>query len=775
MKYIYSFIENRLLAITKSPYKSLGIATLIILSMSMGLSNLKMETDYNIFFSPNDEMVQQFERFQKEYGREDSVYLMVDTKKSNGVFTDESLLLIFEMEKEIKSWQYIERVNSLINYPLVTNIDGGLSIGTGLSYHEGNIQHERPIQSLINSIGKDDSAVGRIISKSGDKTGIWVSLHLDSKYREDSSEHVYRSANGYLKRLRKNYPEFGFYMTGSVALDEAFAEANQKDLMTLFPAAFIAMILLAGILSKSFLIMITSLICGIGSVLISLGFSGHAGIPLSSVSVSSPTIVMILTIAQIVHLFIAYGNEQGDLGIEVRISNSIKRILLPSILSTLTTFTGLIMLTVSPIPPFKHLGIIAGMGILISWPLPILIGSVLLRFRNPATQSRPLIQGIINKIAISFRTGNLEKTGFSLLLISLVMSCGIVMNKLDDNYVTYFDESFSFRTDTDKIANGLSGIYFLEYDLVSKSGDIHTVEYIQSLHDLRNYIMGLNGVVTVDSFDGPISKVEASLNETATSQLIPTNRNAVERNRVLYEMAVPSDYDLRNRIADDQGSTRLTVYLSNISINEITTTDIDIQKFMNKHHYWMHNSTKATGVSVLFSVLGKNNIQAMLIGTFILFSAVSILMLVIFRDWRIGLVASLGNIIPATLTLGIWGFFVGEIGLASAAVATVTLGIVVDDTMHLAYRYKSELIDGKTPHAAMEIAIEKVGSALGTSTIILGLGFVCLAFSGFTVNASLGLMVAMTVLIAGVFDLICLPVCMLRLSQKNNQFPNQTS
>lgn len=759
----YKYYEYSVIFIVRRPFMAFILGLLLIALTIPGLGRLKMETDYTIFFNKNDPMVVNFNKFQSQYGREDSVYLMVDTKKENGVFEDKSLVLINHMVEKIHTWPFISRINALSDYPLVRVVDNDLTIGPGFHIENDAVIYEQNKKEIIDKFLTEDAALGRLISKNGQKAGIWVVLNLDQQRREDSSEQIYRSAAVLLEKLGLKYPEYAFFMTGSVALDEAFAKANQQDLMTLFPIALLIMLILSAVLMRSILCAIAALLSVSGAILGSLSFAGFAGIPLSSVSVSSPTIVMILTFAQIVHLFVAYHNAAPTDSRRERVEASVRKILLPSSLTSLTTFLGLMTLLASPIPPFQHLGAIAGFGVLFAFVLTILLGSPLLMLYKPNQKNKLLLlQPMMTWWANQINKKTVKQFLTPVLFLCIGISSFLWINELNDNYVEYFDETFEFRRDTDQIEKGLSGIYSLEYDLPAKNKDVFSIDYLEKLKTLKNKISSMPGVTTIDTMFDSISRVEAALNPSSGENLpVPLSRDDAERNSTLFEMSVPADFDFRNRVNDTLSSSRLTVYLSNISIKEINSLDIEIQKLFRADNYW-HRNTQATGVSILFSSLGLKNIQAMLSGTALLFLASMILMFIIFKSFWTALVATLGNIIPATMTLGLWGIFVGELGLASAAVATVTLGIVIDDTIHLSHHFQREISKGKKAEHAMQLAISQTGSALLTSTIILMVGFLLLIFSGFELNASLGSMVATTVIIAALFDLYILPILLVK-------------
>ena len=172
----------------------------------------------------------------------------------------------------------------------------------------------------------------------------------------------------------------------------------------------------------------------------------------------------------------------------------------------------------------------------------------------------------------------------------------------------------------------------------------------------------------------------------------------------------------------------------------------------------------------------------MLWGTLVAVVVISMTLMLSLGSWRLGLLSLIPNSLPALITFGIWGLFVSEVNMGSAAVFSITLGIVVDDTVH----FLSKFLRARREHAldlydAIHYAFTHVGAALLTTTIVLAGGFLILAVSDFAVNASLGIMVALTIVLALVYDFLFLPALLVfadkwlhKTSQTNeNSAPQQ--
>jgi predicted RND superfamily exporter protein len=146
---------------------------------------------------------------------------------------------------------------------------------------------------------------------------------------------------------------------------------------------------------------------------------------------------------------------------------------------------------------------------------------------------------------------------------------------------------------------------------------------------------------------------------------------------------------------------------------------------------------------------------------------ISFILILALRSRRFGLLSLAPNLIPAGLAFGIWGLANGEIGLSLATASGMTLGIVVDDTVHFLSKYlRARREKGYTPEQAVRYAFQTVGVALWVTTMVLVLGFGVLAFSSFKMNGDMGMMTAMTIAVALIVDFLFLPALLLKMDRQ---------
>jgi predicted RND superfamily exporter protein len=177
--------------------------------------------------------------------------------------------------------------------------------------------------------------------------------------------------------------------------------------------------------------------------------------------------------------------------------------------------------------------------------------------------------------------------------------------------------------------------------------------------------------------------------------------------------------------------------------------------------------TYGSGLSIIWAHISQRNIESMLgasFGALVLISAILILAL---RNIRLGLLSLIPNLAPAFMAFGIWGMLVGQVGLGLSVVVSLTLGIVVDDTIHFLSKYiRARRESNLDPADAVRYAFNTVGTAMWVTSLALVAGFAVLTASGYTVNAQMGLLSAITISLALLLDFFFLPALLLIMDRK---------
>jgi uncharacterized protein len=158
----------------------------------------------------------------------------------------------------------------------------------------------------------------------------------------------------------------------------------------------------------------------------------------------------------------------------------------------------------------------------------------------------------------------------------------------------------------------------------------------------------------------------------------------------------------------------------------------------------------------------------MLRGTTIALVLISVVLIFALRSLKIGGLSLIPNLIPAVMAFGLWGILVGQINMALSVVSGMTLGIVVDDTVHFLSKYlRARREQGLAPPDAVRYAFSSVGMAMFVTSVILIVGFGILSLSAFTLNGGMGRLTAITILLALSADFLFLPPILMKVEAKH--------
>ena len=341
-------------------------------------------------------------------------------------------------------------------------------------------------------------------------------------------------------------------------------------------------------------------------------------------------------------------------------------------------------------------------------------------------------------------------------------------NTFNDEFVNYFDESVEFRTDTDYISENLTGIYNIELSVGSgESGGINNPEYLKNLNAFEDWLNEQPEVIHVNAFSEVARRVNRSMHgDDESFYKVPNNREEAAQYLLLYELSLPFGLDLNNQINVDKSESRVTVTLKNIDSPEIIA-------FAKRSENWLKDNTPlvmhAIPVSpmLMFSNLGFRQAESMFNGNIIALILISLVLMLALRSFKLGLLSIIPNVAPVLVGFGIWALYKGQINTGMVIVFSMTLGIIVDDTVHFMSKFlraRREL--GYDAKQAVVYAFETVGKALVTTTIVLAAGFAVLSTSAFALNSYMARITVIILFSALVIDFILLPSLLILTGKK---------
>ncbi|MDE0130074.1 MAG: MMPL family transporter [Gammaproteobacteria bacterium] len=759
-----ALLDRYIAAVLRYRWLVVAGATLVMLAMAAGGRFITVSNDHRILFGEDNPQLVAYDALEDTYTSSNTALIAV-TPRQGTVFTRETLGAIERLTEEAWQAPYSSRVDSLTNYSHSEALGDDLIVGPlvedAASLSDADLDR-------IEEIANDSiELVGRMLAEDGRVAGLAINFIPPRETHDASVVELNAYLDDMLARARAESPEIEFHITGDIVMQRAFAQATQDDLERLTPIVFFLIVALAYLILRSITGALSMVVMILFSVGTAMGLAGWNQTVFSPVNAGVPIIVMAITVAQSVHITtMTLTAMRRGLDRMEAVAESLRVNAFPVFLASLTTVIGFLSLNASDSPPFHTLGNYVAFGVACTFVysmslLPALLSILPLRVK-PAAAGEVTFFDRFGEFVVARRKPLLWLT----TIPALLLLAGIFRIELNDSLPNYFDERYEFRRDSDYIIENLTGLESQEYSLASPGeGGITSPEYLRQIDAFAEWCRSQPEVTYVRVFSDTMKRLNKNMHEDDPAYYrLPEDQALATQYLLLYELSLPFGMDLNDRIDISKSSTRMSVVMRDITSNEQ-------QVLAERARGWLAENapgltTEATGLSVIVSHITERNIKSMLRGTVIAMSLISLVLVVVFKSLRFGLLSLIPNFIPAGMSFGLWGYLVGRVGIAASVVTVVAFGIIVDDTIHFLTKYLKIRREGRSAADAVRYAFSTVGKALGTTTAVLSAGFLVFAASGFEVSWALGILVAMTIMFAFLADFLLLPPLLMAFDRR---------
>lgn len=742
---------------------------LITMLFGYGAQGLYFNTEYRAFFSDDNPQLASFEALQNIYTKNDNI-LFVVAPRNQEVFEESTLEAIKKLESESWRMDHAIRVDAITNYQHSRAEEDDLIVQDLVDIDDLPAEWLSEAQRIAVS---EPFLRNRLIDEDAKVTGVNVTLQLPGESADEVTASV-TFARDLAAQIQSEYPDVEIYITGFAMLNNAFQEVSMNELSRLMPIMFGLMILIMIFSLRSVSSTIATMLVIAFSTIVAMGAGGLFKLGLTPPSAQAPTIIMTLAIADSIHFLVIMLREmRRGLSKSDAIIESVRVNLGPIFLTSLSTVIGFLSLNFSDVPPFNHLGNLTAVGVSMAFLLsvsfmPALMSILPVRIKGE-TSEKAAASPIMDKLA-TFVLAQQKPLLWGSAALVLLFASLIPLNVLDDRFVEYFDESIDFRNATDFASENLTGIYQAEFSIGSgESGGISNPEYLQQLDAFANWYRSKPNVVHVNTFTDVMKRLNKNMHgDDPEWYTLPDSRELAAQYLLLYELSLPYGLDLNNQINVDKSATRFTVTLENMG-------SVEMREISREGEEWLKaNADEAlfsvgSGPAIMFANVSGVNINSMLKGSFWALLIISFLMIFALRSVKLGLISFLPNLLPAIVAFGVWAVLNGLVNLGLSVVVGMTMGIVVDDSIHFLSKYRRARREKNlNAEDAVRYAFSSVGRALVVTTVILVAGFMVLSTSAFEMNASMGLLTAITILLALIIDFFTLPPLLIWLDGKDN-------
>ncbi len=614
----------------------------------------------------------------------------------------------------------------------------------------------------------EPTLINYLSDKKGTVTGIQVRLNLPKDNSKATDETVL-SARGLRQALKEKYPEIKISLAGSATAGVTLGEAVAVDIETLVAWSYLVIILSLMLLLRSLRGMIVTILLVTFSTLGTMGIYGWFNYTLTPVAGWVPSIVMTIAVADSVHILISYfhsirhGMQKHD-----ALHETLRINLNPVFVTSLTTIIGVLALNFSDSPPYRDLGNMVALGVFIAFILSMtFLPAMLTWFAIGKSHIKRGDNAWMNHLA-NWIIKQRKSLLITMSVLTVIIASFIPNNQLTERWHEYFDDTFEIRNTIEAININLTGVHYIRYLIDSKTENgIHEPDYLNTLENFSNWLKQQDKVAYVSSLADISKRLNKTLHEDKPDWYrIPDNRPLAAQLFLLYETGLPRELNLDDMVNHNRSATIVTVIVHKTDSEFLLNLDERAQNWLHTNAS-QYRTNEGTGLDMVFAHINRRNIYSLLKGTLVALVLISFVLIFALRSVRLGLISLIPNLIPAALAYGTWGIFIGKIDLSASIVICMSLGIVVDDTVHFLSKYlRARREKNYNVIEGMRYAFNTVGVALMITTAVLVSGFLVLAISHFSPTWVSGLLLAITLSYALLTDFLLLPPLLSVLDSK---------
>jgi len=733
-----SFLE----AIIRRPLLVLTLGSVLTLFFASQIPNLSLRNSVYELLVENLSETAQYETLKAVYGSDEIIQVVI---KADNIFNPATFRKVEEISEKLGDVKGVRRVISLPFIRKTVNPAGNWSL-------EKFMAVVAPVELFKKNLISADHKVAAI------------TLVLEN----DAEQEIVIGAVNNI--IAKHTGEIISYQIGMPLVSQALSEYTVKDFQTLPVYTLLLIAVLLFILLRKPVRFLMPLMCVLIVLIWTFGCMSLLNIKLSPLTMVVPVFLIAVGTAYCLHVMSEYGSaaQRAESRMDAVLSTFVVTAL-PSALAVFTTLFGLSSLFVNRIKAIHDFALSACFG-MVSLLIVVLclLPAVLVLFPLPSPKNKefssfdPFIDRVLDlvvRLNIHHR-----KITFKIIAVSfLLAAAGIFFIRIETNPVEYFQKDTQISRDFHDIYQKLAGSFPIHVVVESPiEGYFEDPKHLVEIRHFQDYLETLTQVDKSLSFADYLMLVNYVLNRFE-SKFYTLPEEGFEVRMAMNNYKTILGEDLFSRFMTPELNRANILLLTHMSSSrDFLQTREKILNYTKQHLPPNLNFT-VTGFGMAISassqLLISGQIKSLSIGLILIFG----IMFLMFLSAKVGLIAILPNIYPIIVNFGIMGWLGIRLSMATGLIASIAIGLAVDDTIHYLHRYNREFRKDLNKDRALRDTIKSVGKPIIFTTLTISVGFSILLFSHFQPTATFGFLMVVTMLLALIGDLIILPALMLHV------------
>ena len=775
--------------------KAILIIVLFVAALGSQLPTLKMDTSTEGFLHKTNPMRIEYDVFRDQFGRDEKLMIAV---KTDSIFNLGFLKKLDSFHSALEDeLPHIKGVDSLINARNTFGIEGELIVEpliddlpetqedlsrlrstiTNNSFYKNLLYSEDFTMTTVTIDTQTYSNVGAISED--------VNIDFDEYLDFDAEVQVNQSASRlYLSDAendeiilktqqimeRFNDDNFEIYLSGSAAIAGIFKQALMNDAVVFISLMMAMIMIVLFALFRRISGVFLPLICVGLTLITTVSLMAVFSAPFTMATQIMPTFLLAVVTSAAIHLLaIFYKDLLRTKDKKASLRYAMGHSGLAIVMTSLTTAAGLWSFSFSGVAPVSDLGVFASSGVLVGLLFTLVFLPALIAKTNFAhLEQKADVEGntLMDRALLGISKVG---TGRPKLIVAisaiLIIFAAVVATQLRFSHfpLQWLPEDNFARIATETVDENLGGALTLEVIIdTGKTNGLYNPELLRKIDDVSENIDSITSgnmfVGKVISFIDIIKETNKALNENREEYYsIPDNPDLIAQEFLLFESS--GNRDLNSLVDANYSKARLTLKTPFIDSLEAKIFIDRAQTYLDKE-FGALASVSFTGIGTLMTVTFEEAIYSSATSYILAFSLITVLMVLLIGNLKIGLISMIPNILPIIFLSTIMVIFKMPLDMFTLLIGAIALGLAVDDTVHFMHNFRRYELQYNDVDKAVRLTLMGTGRAITLTSIVLALGFLVLTFSQMNNMFDFGVLTACAILVALVADFFLMPAIM---------------
>lgn len=750
-------VKRLLLCGVTRPVTAAVLFVVVTAFLALQVPRIEIDASNEGLMLEQDPARQYYEQVKSTFGSDELTVVMV---KVDDVFAPHVLDLIHRLSEALERIEGVTRVDSLATVDNITADEDGLEIApllrSGVPSDPVALAHIRA-KALANPM-----FVGNLVSTDARAAGLLIYTQSAPGDREFNGRF-----SGAVDALlaRESAPGVTLYQIGGPLIKATVADYVRRDQLTLIPLSAVTLFLVLLLGFRTAQGVAVPLITGLTSIVWGVGLMGLFGIPMNVVTGAVPSLVLVVGFAEAVHIISAYHRLLRDgRGKLPALTQAVEEIALPILVTTATTILAFATLIATDITMLIQFGYAATLALGANFAATLIGVPLLLRLWpeprglrasafDAAADPGPGASRAASATDFILRHRLPIAAGFALAAVASLW--GWYSLRVDTDFTSYFREDSTIRQrmrDVDQALAGASAFFVVvDAGAENRIADPAVLKQIAGLQAFLESVPGIDKTVSIVDY---LSQLDAAFGGKAASlRAVPDSAEVVAQHLLVMDRAQTG------RFLDLPASSANILVRHNLTGSwELSHALSRLDAYVAEHVRGV--DVRASGQAVLTSraadYMAINEVTSFLYTLAI----IGLIHSALFMSVKAGVLSLVPNVVPVVYSFGLMGLLDIPLSTGTAMVATIAIGIAVDDTVHNMVTYSRQLDEHHDQRTAVLRTMAIQSRPIVYISLALAAGFLVLAFSRFVPTVHVGLLSAFVMIAAMVSELVLAPILM---------------